>query len=94
MTEKKDPTKAELLKKTSNYLKISFSYNYVIVLPYKEGMLLMQSLELAENYNADNYEHPKIESIDVNNTSNILTSEIISQEMYIKYKINALLITN
>ena len=82
----KQPTKAELLKKTSGYLKIEFGYNCIIVLPHKEGIALLSAFENAETYNKDNYNEPKI----VPYNGNIEITQI-SEKRYLNLKMSHLL---
>ena len=48
MTDKKELNKKELEVLDSNYLIIEFKYDNTIILPYKEGMALLQTLEKAQ----------------------------------------------
>ena len=85
----KKPTKKELLENKSNFIRIEISYSMSIVLPYKEAVVFMASLEMAEAYNNDIYDHPRISPMNKDNEK--LSMSILSQEQYLKYKMNHLL---
>jgi hypothetical protein len=92
-----NPSKAELekearKKREPNYLKIRFGYDSSFVLPYKDGIALLQAMEGAEVYDTSDYAHPVIRSISADN--NYPETSIISREQYLLYKVAHLLKLN
>jgi hypothetical protein len=84
---------AQALKKVQtkrvkdNYLVIQFSYDAKLILPHKDGLLMMTALANAEQLN-DPYNEPhRIKELD---RSRITVTQM-SQEEYEQYKIAALL---
>ena len=82
----KSPSKASLLEKKSNFLKIKLDYNFGIILPYKAGIQFMATLENAEEYLEDYNVDPKISPIKTKN----IESSLISEEQYLQLKMAAL----
>ena len=92
-----NPTKADLekearKKREPNYLKIKFGYDSIWVLPYKEGMLFLQAMELAEVYDTSNYNNPVIRGI--NKGEGYPETTILSREQYLMCKVAHLLKLN
>lgn len=75
----------------SNLMKITFGYDNIIVLPYKDGIKLLECLERAEQFCRDKtYEDVVIKPIKKNG----ITSCAMSFDEYSKYKIAMLLNIN
>ena len=84
---KRKITNAEL-DNVKNYLAIELSYGVSILLPYREGISLMASLENAEKVSMPSYGHPNIKF----GTDRFeIKTEIVTQAFYREQKMNHLL---
>ena len=84
---KRKITNAEL-DNVRNYLAVELSYGVSIILPYREGVALLASLENAEKVSMPNYGQPNIKF----NTERFeIKTEIITQAFYREQKMNHLL---
>jgi hypothetical protein len=82
MTFKK-PTKKELETIEPNYISIEWSYDNIIILPYKEGITLLSCLEKAQKLNAGYREKGHILPFSKKKT----TINIVSSKEYMDRKI-------
>ena len=87
----KKPTTAQLLKRTPNYVQLEFSYNNVIILPYEEGMSLINAFRSAESYDNEDYNNPKIVPLIQSSLPRITA---VNQSKYLNLKMAALLGVN
>ena len=71
-----------------NYMVISVSYNFKLVLKYKDGMALMNALSTAEQFN-DEYQESKQKIIPLNRGT--MAIALLSGEEYARYKVAQLL---
>lgn len=76
------------LDNVKNYLAIELAYNMSIILPYREGIALVASLENAEKVTLTNYGALNIK---FNPDRFEIKTEIISQAIYREQKMNHLL---
>lgn len=87
MTYEEAVKKVKASKISQPYLLIKLDYNRKLILPYKEGITFIGTLEKAEQL-VEEYSKPsRIIPLD----SNALEVTILSQEMYERIKIAALL---
>lgn len=70
-----------------NFMRIKFSYDNVIILPYKDGVALLECLQKAERLKEGYREKPTITGLDVDS----FTANQVSHEDYRAYKIAMLL---
>jgi hypothetical protein len=76
------------LDNVKNYLAIEISYGTSLLMPYKEGIAFMASLENAEKVTMPSYGQPNIKF----NTERFeLKTEIVTQAFYREQKMNHLL---
>lgn len=76
------------LDNVKQYLSIEIGYNLSIILPFKEGMAFLSSLENAEKVTMPSYGQPTIKF----NTERFeIKTEIVSQAFYREQKMNHLL---
>lgn len=88
MIKKEFETMRQTIVKTvvpTNYLKISLSYLIDIVLPYNKGLIFLESLNTAEMIK------DSISKGLVPIDGSLIRTEIMSQEMYLDYKMATLL---
>jgi len=71
-----------------NYLVIELSYNMSVLLPYKDGIALLSSLENAEKITMPSYGE---KNIIFDRTPLEIKSNIVSQYDYRRHKMNMLL---
>lgn len=79
-------------KPASNYLQIRLDYDKFLVLPYKDGLKVLEALETAELLKGA-YEYcQKIVPLNRNNLSDeTLVTKVMSAEEYLKFKMASLL---
>jgi len=85
------PTKAELLKKKSNYIVITFEYGKTYVFPFEAGMQLIAAFENAEFVDRSDYQNHIIKDVSVESS---IETKIMSQQEYLDYKMSGLLGVN
>lgn len=78
---------AKELATEANYVLLEFGYNHTIVLPYKEGMQVLSSLQNAETYNQKDYRNPSITPA----TEQIVKLTVLSRKEYVRLKTSHLL---
>ena len=79
------------LDSVKNYLAIELAYNVSIILPYKEGIALLATLENAEKVSMSSYGETNIKF----STERFeIKTEIITQTVYREQKMNHLLGVN
>lgn len=84
---KRKITNAEL-DDVKNYLVIELAYNSVIILPYKEGIAVMASLEHAERVFMSGYNKT---NMTFNTERFEIKTEVVTQAFYREQKMNHLL---
>jgi hypothetical protein len=88
-------TKFPKVEKTKpNFLVIKLSYNFNIVLPYKEGLGLLQAMESAEVFKIRNYNKNDARVLPMSyagDSSDKLEATILSHDEYMQAKLNQLL---
>ena len=85
------PTKAQIaeaLKKPTNYIKVEFGYGLKVVLPYADGIALMECLKNAEHY--DYISDLSAFCIRPFKAAESPTSAVMSESDYIDKKMTAL----
>jgi len=88
MANKKQPTRAELLKLAENFVTIKFDYGREYVFPYPEGIALMELFRHAEQLDTTDYENNTITPI---NSDNAPILKPLSQKEYIDKKMSHIL---
>lgn len=81
-------------KTKPNFLVIKLSYNFNIVLPYKEGLSLLQAMENAEIFKIRNYNKNDARVLPISyagDSSDKLEATILSHDEYMQAKLNQLL---
>jgi len=91
MTIAKKQTEAELLKKKPNYCSIRFDYGKTYILPYNEGIKILEAFQYAEYLNTEEYNNHTISGLP-KDVSPEFTA--ISQQVYLDLKLSALLKVN
>jgi hypothetical protein len=86
--EYKEAIKKVQTKKTKeNFLVVEVAYNVKFVLPYKEGMVLMASMAVAEELDEPYNKQHRIKEIDRNN----FKTYVMSNDEYERIKVAAML---
>jgi len=84
--ERIEAVKPKCSEKAENFMLVKFHYIELIV-PYIQGMKLVESLKYAEEFNKDDYSNPKITPL----PSEKLSVSIMSKTDYDLYKMSGLL---
>ena len=79
--------KVQGTKPKENYMVVTLSYDNKIVLPYKDGVILMTALANAEQLHEPYNEQHRISDIDRGS----ITSVVMAHGEYVRFKIAALL---
>lgn len=89
MEKQKELTKTEIKELSvikPNYIRIRLDYRLSLLFEYKDGIAFLNTLEKAERWNTDDYNNPKITTLNWE-----LTTNILSNSAYVKNKMNQLL---
>jgi len=73
--------------RASNYLQINLGYNTNILLPYKDGMVFIGSLEKAEQVETPFSSPPVVKGLD----SSTIDIKVVSENEYLRYKVAQLM---